>query len=143
MALCYSRYLYIEFTVSQAIGTFLRCMDRGLAFFGGVNTVDIFDNMKTVVLSHTPPATLLNRRFLNPIPETPFDTDDIESQGVTKTFRVTFDRNRYSVPWRLVGQTVVVRGNDQAVTAHLGPKQVAQHARSWNIGQDIEHPSHK
>ena len=227
MALCYSRYLYIEFTVSQAMGTFLRCMDRGLAFFGGVTTVDIFDNMKTVVLSHTPRATVFNprfleyaqargrfgviacnprkgnekgrverpigfvrerfwpgrrfqdlldlnvqaaawrddfannrvhdetgkvpalvfaheeRRLLRPIPESVFDTDDIESQGVTKTFRVTFDRNRYSVPWRLVGQTVVVRANDREVSAFLGPKQVALHARSWSIGEDIEHPSHK
>ena len=227
MALCYSRYLYIEFTVSQAMGTFLRCMDRGLAFFGGVTTVDIFDNMKTVVLSHTPRATVFNprflgyaqargrfgviacnprrgnekgrverpigfvrerfwpgrrfqdlldlnvqaaawrdafannrvhdetgkvpalvfaheeRRLLHPIPESHFDTDDIDSQGVTKTFRVTFDRNRYSVPWRLVGQTVVVRANDLQVSAFLGPKQVALHARSWNIGDDIEHASHK
>ena len=227
MALCYSRYLYIEFTVSQAMGTFLRCMDRGLAFFGGITTVDIFDNMKTVVLSHTPRGTVFNsrfleyaqargpfgvvacnprkgnekgrverpigfvrerfwpgrrfsdlldlnvqatawrdafannrvhdvtgkvpalvflheeKRFLKPLPQTPFDTDDIDSQGVTKTFRITFDRNRYSVPWRLVSQSVVVRGNDQTVSAHLGQKQVALHARSWNIGEDIELASHK
>jgi transposase len=50
--LCYSRLLYIEFTVSQAMGSILRCMDRALAFFGGVTTADIFDNMKTVVLDH-------------------------------------------------------------------------------------------
>ena len=227
MALCYSRYLYLEFTLSQAMGTFLRCMDRGLAFLGGTTTADIFDNMKTVVRSHTPRATVFNPRFLEyakargrfaviacnprrgnekgrverpigfvrerfwpgrifkdlldlnvqaaawrdnfannrvhdetgkvpalvfaheekrllkPLPDTPFDTDDIESQGVTKTFRVTFDRNRYSVPWRLVGQTVVVRANDQTVSAYLGQKQVALHTRSWNVAQDIEHPSHK
>ena len=77
------------------------------------------------------------------IPTTPFDTDDIDSQGVTKLFRVTFDRNRYSVPWRLVSQSVVVRGNDQTVSAHLGTKQVALHARSWSIGEDIEQASHK
>ena len=28
--LCYSRYLYIEFTLSQSMGTFLRCMERCL-----------------------------------------------------------------------------------------------------------------
>ena len=33
--LCYSRYLYIEFTLSQTMGTFLRCMDRCLTFFDG------------------------------------------------------------------------------------------------------------
>ncbi|HMQ35798.1 MAG TPA: hypothetical protein PKD53_34145, partial [Chloroflexaceae bacterium] len=36
MAACYSRQLYLEFTVSQAMGTFLRCMERALGFFGGV-----------------------------------------------------------------------------------------------------------
>ena len=227
MALCYSRYLYIEFTVSQAMGSFLRCMERGLRFFGGITTVDIFDNMKTVVRSHTPHATVFNphfleyararggfavvacnprrgnekgrverpigfvrerfwvgrrfkdlldlnvqattwrddfanhrvhdktgkvpalvfqhqeRRILKPIPTTPFDTDDKESQGVTKSFRVTFDRNTYSVPWRLVGQTVVVRATDDTVSVFLGPKQVALHARSWGAGEDIEHASHK
>src|ERR1700677_5090772 len=49
MALCYSRYIYIEFVLSQRMGTFLRCMERGLAFMGGTTTADIFDNMKTVV----------------------------------------------------------------------------------------------
>jgi hypothetical protein len=80
---------------------------------------------------------------LKPLPETQFDTDDISSVSVTKTFRVPFDRNRYSVPWRLVGQTVLVRANDDAVAVFLGPKQVAAHRRSWGIGEDIEHPSHR
>src|ERR1700738_4717796 len=62
--LCYSRYLYIEFTLSQSMGTFLRCMDRCLAFFEGSTAADIFDNMKTVVLSHTATATVFNPRFL-------------------------------------------------------------------------------
>lgn len=226
MTLCYSRMLYLEFVLSQAMGSFLRCMERGLQFLGGSTKVDIFDNMKTVVLSHTPAATVFNQRFLEyartrgfgvvacnvgrgnekgrverpigfvrerfwpgcrpadlmdlnvkasawrdtfankrvhevtgkvpalvfeneerrllrPIGEAPFTTDDIESAGVTKSFRVRFDRNLYSVPPQLVGQTVVVRANDDAVAVFLGPKQVAAHRRSWNIGQDIEHPAHR
>jgi len=226
MVACYSRYLYLEFTLSQAMGTFLRCMERGLRFFGGVAVADIFDNMKTVVLSHTPHATVFNRRFLEyaaargfavvacnvrkgnekgrverpigfvrsrfwigrrftdlmdlnrqavqwrddianhrvhdvtgkvpalvfrneeqrclkPLPEMPFDVDDVETSTVTKTFRVTFDRNRYSVPWRLTSQTVLLRADDDAVGIFLGKKQVAAHRRSWSIGEDIEHPSHR
>jgi transposase len=226
MVACYSRYLYLEFTLSQAMGTFLRCMERGIRFFGGVATADIFDNMKTVVLSHAPHATVFNRRFLEyakardfaavacnvrkgnekgrverpigfvrtrfwrgrrfadlmdlntqavqwrddiannrrheetgkvpslafrhdeqrhlkPIPATPFDVDDVETSTVTKTFRVTFDRNRYSVPWRLTSQTVLVRADDDAVAVFLGRKQVAAHRRSWKAGEDIEHPSHR
>jgi len=225
--LCYSRYLYIEFTLSQAMGTFLRCMDRCLRFFGGTTAADIFDNMKTVVLSHTATATVFNpkflqyararggfavracnagkghekgrverpigfvrrrfwpgrrfrdlldlnmqatawrddfangrvhevtgkvpalvfeheeKRLLKPVPNILFDTDDVEGTGVTKMFRVPFDRNKYSVPWRLVSQQVIVRGNDDSVAVFLGTKQIALHGRSWDVGQDIEHPSHK
>ena len=226
MALCYSRMLYIEFVLSQAMGSFLRCMERGVRFFDGTTKADIFDNMKTVVLSHTPAATVFNQRFLEyararhfagvacnvgrgnekgrverpigfirerfwpgcrptdimdlnvkatawrdtfannrvhdvtgkvpalvfeneegrllrPISEAPFNTDDVESAGVTKSFRVRFDRNLYSVPPQLVGQSVVVRANDDAVAIFLGPKQVAMHRRSWDIGRDIEHPAHR
>jgi hypothetical protein len=225
MVLCYSRYLYIEFTLNQAFGTLVRAMDRGLRFFGGVTAVDIFDNMKTVVLRHGPP-TIFNETFLayarargfgvtacrpakgnekgrverpigfvrerfwpgrrftslfdlnaqattwrddfannrehevtnkvpslvfaheeqallKPVAKTYFETDDIASASVTKRFRVHFDRNDYSVPPRLVGQHVVVRANDETVAAFLGPKRVAIHHRSFGVGEDIEHESHR
>jgi transposase len=224
--LCYSRRLYIEFTVSQTMGTFLRCMERCMRFYGGTTLADIFDNMKTVVTSHTATATVFNPRFLDyarargfavracnvrkgnekgrverpigfvrrrfwpgrrfrdlldlntqgarwrddfangrvhevtgkvpqlvfeneekrllkPTSNAPFDTDDIDGMGVTKMFRVPFDRNRYSVPWWLASQQVIVRADDDFVYVLLETKQVAQHRRSWDIGQDIEHPSHK
>jgi transposase len=225
--LCYSRYLYIEFTLSQSMGTFLRCMERCLKFFGGSTAADIFDNMKTVVFSHTAHATVFNPRFLEyararggfavvacnvrrgnekgrverpigyvrsrfwpgrrfrdlfdlnaqaaawrddfangrvhevtgkvpslvfrheekrllkPLSDTPFNTDDIEGTGVTKMYRVNFDRNKYSVPWRLVSQSVLLRANDDTLSVFLGTKQVAIHPRSWGVGEDIEHPSHK
>ena len=225
-ALCYSRYLYIEFTVSQSFGSLVRCMERCLRFYGGTTEVDIFDNMKTVVLSHTATATRFNpsflgyaaargfavracnvrrgnekgrverpigflrsrfwpgRRFrdlldlnvqaaawrddfanrrvhdvtgkvpalvfehdekrkLKPLPSTPFNTDEVLGTGVNKMFRVSFDRNRYSVPWRLASQQVIVRADDERVAVFLGKKCVAEHARCWDVGQDIEHPSHK
>jgi transposase len=224
--LCHSRMLYIEFTVSQSMGSLLRCMEHCLAFFGGTAAVDIFDNMKTVVLSHTAAATRFNPRFLEyarargfgvracnvrrgnekgrverpigfvrnrfwpgrrfcdlldlnvqatawrdefangrvhevtgkvpalvfaneeksklrPLPATPFNTDDIEGTGVTKMFRVSFDRNSYSVPWRLVSQHVLVRADEHTVGVFLEDKQVAVHPRAWGVGEDLEHPSHK
>jgi hypothetical protein len=226
MVLCYSRHLYLEFTLSQAMGSFLRCMERALRFFGGSTKVDIFDNMKTVVTSHTPTATVFNARFLayararqfgavacnvargnekgiverpigfvrerfwpgcrpadlmdlnvkatawcdtfannrvhevtgkvpalvfeheekrvlRPIPETSFNTDDIDTATVSKTFRVRFDRNLYSVPPRLVGQTVLVRAHDHNVSVFLGPKHLATHSRCWDTNKDIEDPAHR
>jgi len=226
-ALAYSRHLYIEFTVSQAMGTFLRCMERALAFFGGTTTASIYDNMKTVVIEHTPRGTRFNwrmleyarvrggfgvvacnvrkanekgrverpigfvrdrfwpgRRFsdlldlnrqatewrddfannrehevtgrvpalvfkhdeqplLKPLTAARFDTDDVESVTVTKTCRIRFDRNEYSVPWRLVSQSVVVRGNDDWVSVWLGHKQVALHRRCWGVREDLRDSSHE
>ncbi len=224
--LAYSRYLFIAFTVSQAMGSFLRCMDAALRFFGGRTQVDVFDNMKTVVKERTAQTPVFNPRFVeyaavrgfaitacNPgrgnekpyverpigfvrtrfwpgrrftdlldlnvqaakwrddtannriheetgkvpslvfkneekkklehVPDRFFDTDDLETCGVTKTFRVTFDRNVYSVPWRLVGQSVLVRGDEQQVRIFLGPKRVAVHNRCWEVGQPIADPSHE
>jgi transposase len=226
MALCYSRYLYIEFTLSQAFGTFVRAMERGLHFYGGTALTDIFDNMRTVVTSHSGAVTVFNQRFLayaaargfavracrpkkphekgrverpvgfirsrfwpgrrftslldlnrqatqwrddfannreheqtgkvpalvfkheeqrllKPLPATPFDTDDIEATGVTKLFRVRFDKNTYSVPPRLVSQSVIVRANDELVSVYLGPKQVALHERCFGIGEDKELAAHR
>ncbi len=218
----HSRLLYLEFVLSQAMGSFLRCMDRALLFFGGTTTADVFDNMKTVVLEHRPglkprfnPRFLSyanarggfavvacaphhpeskggvergirfvrerfwpGRRFrdlfdlnaqafewrdqfanqrehdstgkvpalvfehvekarLKPLPNRPFDTDDLDSDTVTGTFRVRFDRNAYFVPWRLVSQRVLIRAIDEIVRVHLGPKCIAEHARCWDVRKTI------
>jgi transposase len=225
-ALAYSRYLFIIFTLSQAMGSFLRCMDQALRFFGGRTLIDVFDNMKTVVLEHTAQNVVFNPRFveyarvrgfaiqacpprrptgkpyverpigfvrtrfwpgrratdlfdlnvqvtkwrdeiannrvheetgkvpslvfqheerakLEPLIERPFDTDDLFSTSASKTFRVDFDRNIYSLPWRLIHQPVLVRGNEQEVSIWLGHKRVAIHNRSWGVGEKVNDPSHE
>lgn len=222
----YSRHLYLEYTLSQRMGAFLRCMENAIAFYGGITHTDVFDNMKTVVLERTKVGAVFNPRFrdyaavrgfaitacnprrgnekgvvergigfvrrrfwpgrkfrdlldlnrqaaewrevyannrihevtgkvpslvfgreerkhLKPVTARPFDTDDVESCGVTKSFRVRFDRNLYSVPWRLVSQQVVVRANTEQLGVFLERKQVALHSRCWDVGRDIEHASHK
>lgn len=226
MAMCHSRYLYLEFALSQTLGSLLRCMERGLRFFGGSTHVDIFDNMKTVVLHHHARGIVFNRDFLEyaasrgfavkacnvgrgnekgrverpigfvrsrfwpgrrfadlmdlnsqslqwrddfannrvhevtgkvpalvfqhqekallkPLPTAPFNTDDVEGQAVTKSFRVRFDRNTYSVPPNLVAQSVTVRANEEWVRIFLGPKEVAAHPRCWRAGEDLELPTHR
>lgn len=222
----YSRMLYIDFSLSQQMGSFLRCMDRCLRFFGGRTAVDVFDNMKTVVIGRagttaifhdrfvdyaraqgfaifaTRPRRptdkpfvergigfirkrfLLGRRFaslddlhvqgrmwrdtfansreheetgkvpqlvydheerplLKPLRDTPFDTDDLLTTGVGRTHRVHFDRNDYTVPWRLHGQTVLVRADDSHVRVMLGTKEIARHPRCWSVREDIADEKHE
>jgi len=224
--LAYSRMMYLEFVLSRAMGSFLRCMDRAFAFFGGLTAVDVFDCMKTVVvgrtggvpifaprfvefarvrgfaISATLPRTptgkpfversigfvrtrfMPGRRFtsledvrlqggvwrdtfangreheetgkipslvfeheekphLRPLSARPFDTDDLDSTSIDKTHQIYFDRNHYTAPWRLAGQQVLVRANDEVVRILLGPKEVASHARSWAIAERIRDDRHE
>lgn len=226
MVQCYSRQMYLEFTLSQRLPSLLRCMEHAHAFFGGTTSTDIFDNMKTVVRSLAAgraqfnpqfmayatsrgfsvtacnprrgnekgrverPIGFIRERFwpgrkfqslldlntqafkwrdefanrrvhevtgkvpelvwrneeaskLKPLPDTPYDVDDLLTTTVTKMFRVRFDSNDYSVPHHLVGQQVLVRANMQAVKVFLGPKLVAEHRRSWDVGEPVTLPAHQ
>ncbi|MEK7862331.1 MAG: IS21 family transposase [Chloroflexota bacterium] len=224
--LVYSRMLFVTFSLSHAMGPFLRCMDRALRFFGGRASVDVFDNMKTVVsdrvrgepilhptmveyarvrgfaVSATKPRHptgkpfvergigFLRSRFLPgvrysdlttlkrdgtvwqdtfanareheatgkvpslvfenterlalaPLRDVHFDTDDVVPTSVGRTHEVGFDRNQYTVPWRLAGQRVLVRADDQRVRVLLGPNEVATHARSWGVGEIVADRRHE
>jgi transposase len=224
--LVHSRMLFVTFALSHAMGPFLRCMDRALRFFGGRASVDVFDNMKTVVtgrvrgepilhptmieyarvhgfaISATRPrhptgkpfvergigflrtrflpavrysdlATLerdaaawrdtfanareheatgkvpalvyehVERAALLPLRDVHFDTDDVLTTSVDRTHELGFDRNQYTVPWRLAGQRVLVRADDERVRVLLGPREIAIHARSWSVGERIADPHHE
>lgn len=64
--LCYSRMLYLEFSLGQSQEHFLQCHQNAFAFFGGVPESVMVDNCKTAVLSHPhgQPAQL-NPRYLD------------------------------------------------------------------------------
>jgi hypothetical protein len=98
---------------------------------------EVTGKVPALVFQHTEKPTL------NPLPETAFNTDEVESGSVTKSFRVRFDRNTYSVPPSLVSQPVVVRANDDWVVTFLGSKEVSRHPRCWGVGEDLELPEHR
>lgn len=52
MVLCYSRLLYLEFTLSEGMEQFLACHRRAFEFFGGVTEKVMIDNLKVGVLRH-------------------------------------------------------------------------------------------
>lgn len=52
MVLCYSRQMYVEFTVSQTMEHFLDCHANAFAAFGGVPARIMVDNLKSAVLQH-------------------------------------------------------------------------------------------
>ena len=72
----------------------------------------------------------------------PYDTDEVRTVVVPPSFRVAFDRNRYSVPWRLVGKALTLRAAAETVTLWYGTHRVARHARDWGRDHDYVLPAH-
>jgi len=52
MVLCYSRMLYVEFTLAETQEQFLACHENAFTFFGGCVKRVMVDNLKSAVLSH-------------------------------------------------------------------------------------------
>jgi transposase len=66
MVLCYSRMLYVEFTVSQTMEHFLACHQHAFEFFGGVPQKVMVDNLKSAVLRRAlGTAPVFNPKYLD------------------------------------------------------------------------------
>lgn len=66
MVLCYSRMMYVEFTVSQTMEHFLGCHQRAFQYFNGVPTRIMVDNLKSAVLKRvTGQAPVFNPKYLD------------------------------------------------------------------------------
>jgi transposase len=63
MVLCYSRQMYVEFTVSQTMEHFLACHQNAFAAFGAVPKKIMVDNLKSAVLKRV----LGQQPLLNPV----------------------------------------------------------------------------
>ena len=66
MVLCYSRRMYLEFTVSQTMEFFLSCHENAFAAFGGVPQQVMVDNLKSAVLQRMiGAAPVFNPKYLD------------------------------------------------------------------------------
>ena len=66
MVLCYSRRMYLEFTVSQTSEFFLACHENAFAAFGGVPSQIMVDNLKSAVLQRLVGVTpVFNPKYLD------------------------------------------------------------------------------
>jgi transposase len=66
MVLCYSRRMYLEFTVSQKMEFFLACHENAFAVFGGCPSRIMVDNLKSAVLQRmVGAAPVFNPKYLD------------------------------------------------------------------------------
>ena len=65
MVLCYSRLMYLEFTLAQTLEHFLSCHENALRAFGGGVKAVMVDNLKSAVLQRpSGEAPVLHPRYL-------------------------------------------------------------------------------
>jgi len=85
----------------------------------------------------------VERGALKPLPPTPYDMAIWKQVKVHRDCHLVFQGSYYSVPFRLVGQTVWVRGGTHQVQVFtLDYHLVATHTRAQKPGQRLTHPSH-
>jgi transposase len=66
MVLCYSRLMYLEFTVSQTMEFFLGCHEHAFAAFGGCPARVMVDNLRSAVLQRLAGmAPVFNAKYLD------------------------------------------------------------------------------
>jgi transposase len=63
MVLCYSRLLYLEFSLTTRLADFLRCHQNALRFVGGVPKSCVYDNLSSVVKRRRGTDITLNETF--------------------------------------------------------------------------------
>jgi transposase len=83
------------------------------------------------------------KEILHPLPGSPYDMAIWKAVKVGRDCYVNFDRAYYSVPFRLHGQQVWVRGGTREVQVYTGDyKLVATHSRAQQPGQRMTHLDH-
>jgi len=80
---------------------------------------------------------------LRPLPPTPFDLAVWKQALVYRDCYVTFEQASYSVPYRLVGESVWVRGGARTVEVYTAEHElVATHDRAQAPGERLTHLAH-
>jgi transposase len=87
-------------------------------------------------------AFVLEQPQLLALPDNPFETDERVAVNIGKTPYARFDLNDYSVPHTRVRRTVTVLASLTRVRVLDGGDVIAEHRRSDDKGEQIEHPAH-
>lgn len=79
---------------------------------------------------------------LLPLPEHAFPTETIRAASSGKTPYLRFDRNDYSIPHTLIKRPLTIVASETVVRVLDREVEVARHARSWGVRQQIEDARH-
>ena len=89
----------------------------------------VFENEEKAVLESTNPM--------------PYETDEVLTREVCPDFHFTYETNRYSVPWTLVGNVLTIRVDQNWVKVFYKEKFITRHLRSYLKNQRITKSEHE
>jgi transposase len=85
----------------------------------------------------------IERAHLKPLPRSPYDLATWKLVKLGRDCHVTFDNAYYSAPYRLIGQSLRVRGGLRDVRLYtLDYQLLTTHTRAHKPGQRQTHPDH-
>lgn len=79
---------------------------------------------------------------LQPLPLAGYDISLTRGVRASNRCQITFEANRYSVPFAHAGALLELRIEPTLLTLHRGAGIIAQHPRHYGRNADIEHPDH-
>ncbi len=106
--------------------------------------LDEIANARVHGTTHRRPAEVFaadERAALLPLPARKFESVVWQEARVHRDSHVAFDHRLYSVPWKLVGQTVWLRATAREVTVYADDARVATHSRR-GAGPRSTHDEH-
>src|SRR5690606_11571236 len=86
----------------------------------------------------------VERQYLKPLPQTPYELKDYKKAKVQKMGYVYFspDRSYYSVPYRYIGKETCIHYTRDMVEVFFYHERIAMHRRSPDRGSYITNPAH-
>lgn len=83
------------------------------------------------------------RVFMQPLPLTPFEPAEWSTAKVPQDYLISDGKNKYSVPFDLIGESVDIRLTGNTVEAFFHGSRVASHPRKASVQRDpIIQPEH-
>jgi len=87
-------------------------------------------------------AFVQEQSLLLPLPKNPYPIEERIEVRVGKTPYVRFDCNDYSIPYNYVRRILTVMATTHRIRILDKSEVIAEHARVYDKGQQLEHPEH-
>ena len=84
----------------------------------------------------------LEKPRLQPLPLFGYDISQSRRVRATNRCQVSFEANRYSIPFQHAGALLELRAEPTLITLYHHDKLIAEHPRCYERGQEISNPDH-